>query len=124
MNDSNSSASETFLAEAVIGLYILCLVVAIWLAIKAFELVARVMVAHPNNKPMWGALGLFLVSLLAASLTGWQYEALDALVPLTGTGLVATAKVVELYYDQLFQRELNRHALADAVVNQPWWQVA
>lgn len=115
------------LAGSLIGFALLLAVLAVlvlaWLCVKAFELVARVFVAHPRNRPLWIALGLLLILTLAAILTDGRSALLDALVGVSTLGLIATAKVVELYYDPRFQPELSGAQLVDDVLHRPWWQL-
>jgi hypothetical protein len=113
-----------FLAYTAIGLVILGLIVAVWFLVKCFELVVRVLVAHPDNRPAWLALGSFLLLATLAALAQGQQPLLNGLAGASLVVLVMVAKITEIYYDQLFQRELAREQVVEQVLHEPWWNAA
>lgn len=112
------------LAGAFTGLMILALVVSIWLMVKAVELIVRVLIAHPTNRPLWVALSVFLINLILVLLTGGAVSWLNSLLMPTAFAVVVMAKAVETYYEQRFLPEVSRASLAAEVVYEPWWNVA
>ena len=112
------------MAGAIFMVAIVMAIIAIWLVAKAMELVIRVMVAHPDNKVMWAALGFFVVSCLAVLVTAARYSWVNAIALAAFGLLVLAAKAVELYYDQLLQREWSRDSLVHEVLHEPWWNAA
>lgn len=112
------------MAGMAIVLTILVVAITIWLTVKATELVARVMVAHPENRAMWVLLGTFLLTSLAAALTEGRYPVLVGLAAAALTVLLVTAKVLEIYYDQFLQTERTRDDLVNEVFHEPWWNAA
>lgn len=124
---AQSSAEDqltSFLAYTAVGLIILGLIVAIWFLIKAFELVVRVLVAHPDNKPLWIALGTFVLFAALAYGTQGQEPTINVLAATAFVVLLAVAKIVEIYYEQLFLKEFSREQVVHQVLNEPWWNAA
>lgn len=122
-----SSLSDA-LAGSLVGIAVLLTVLliaaAIWLLVKACELVVRVLLAHPRNKALRAAVALAVASPLPVLATGFQDPALGLVVVISCLVLIATAKVVELYHDQLFQRQADRDTFVHDVLHEPWWQAA
>jgi hypothetical protein len=114
---------EEQLVSGLVGLYILAIIVMIWAAFKALELVLRVMIAHPDNRWLWAALGLCLVSMALLALTQGQSPAINAIAGLSIVVLLTLAKGVEIYHDQMFARETNREMMVDQVLTEPWFQL-
>ncbi len=115
---------EDQLGAELAGLVILAFLVAAWLLAKTFELVARVLVRHPDCRPVWAALACFLLSLGALALTNGRNEAVGYATLLSLTVLAAVAKIAELYYDTLLQQEASREVILDQVLHQPWFSLA
>lgn len=94
-------------------------IIMLWLLYKAVELVIRVVVRHPTNRPMWVALGLVGASVIATLATNGHPAAGGALSFSLAATLV-TAKAVELYYDPLLVRELTKDDVREMVLHD-WW---
>lgn len=113
------------LAGSFVGLAILLAIVAtaivVWLVVKAVALVVRVVVAHPDNRALRVAGGVFVGTILLAGLLGEHAPVLIGLVVISAIALVLTAKAVELYYDERLQPEVTREYVLDQVLHQPWW---
>ena len=111
-------------AGAAAAAVIVIAIMVIWLTIKAIELIARTLVAHPENVPLRIGLGCFAITLLAAGLTAWQSTVLDSLAGISFLALVMICKVLEVYYAPVLEQEWDRDAVAQAVLHEPWWQAA
>src|SRR5437870_2834513 len=72
--DSSHYGWEDALASSIVGivliLFIIALAIGVWLAVRAVNLVAAAIAAHPQCKPLWAALAAFLLLLGAAIATG------------------------------------------------------
>ena len=113
-------------AGLVVGACIIAVVLAVillWMTIKALELVVRVMLAHPRNKPMWVSISIFVFFVLVTLVTQGQDAVVNALAFLAGASALLTAKAVEMYYNELFQKHLDKDALVKEVLHEPWWQL-
>ena len=108
-------------AGAGIAAAIVIAVILIWLTIKTIELIARTVVAHPDNVPLRVSLGCFAMTLFVAGLTAWQIVLLDSLAAITLLVLVMVCKILEVYYSPVLEREWDRDAVAQAVLHEPWW---
>lgn len=104
-------------------LAIVALLVILWLAVKAAELVVRVLAAHPRSRPLWVAIGLLFAAGLGVAATGGEYALVNALAAVSLPVLVAVARTVELYHDRLLQPEWTRDAVVHRVLHEPWWRV-
>lgn len=113
------------LAGSFVGLALLLAIVTmlitIWLAVKAVELLVRVGVSHPDNRALQVAGGIAGGAIVLAALLGERFPVLVALAGLSLLALLATAKAVELYYDERLQPEVSREYVLDQVLHQPWW---
>lgn len=113
------------LASSFVGLAILLAIVAmvigIWLVVKSVELVVRVGIAHPDSRALRIAGGGCLAMIVAAAGVGGRYPVVVVLAACSVLLLVATAKAVELYYDERLQPEVTREYVLDQVLHQPWW---
>ena len=113
--------TDDVLAEGMVGLgLIIALVLAlagIWLIVQAIDLVVRQLATHPENKPLWIALGAWLLLTLLVIATHGRPAVLLPWV-LSLLTLLLVARVVELYYDPHLQAD---EALVDQVLHQPWW---
>jgi heme A synthase len=104
-------------------LAIVLVIVAVWLVLKAVELVARQIIAHPENMAMRAAVGIFVLLASLVLLTGAQHSALNALAVMALMFLTIAAKIVELYYDYMLQQDVGRDYVLDQVLNDPWWSL-
>lgn len=100
---------------------ILSIAIAVWIGIKATELVVRVMTEHPSNRPMVAAIGLLVFLCGLAVLTQGRNGAVNVLAALSFLTLLFTAKAVELYYDPMVQVEVSKEYLLNEVLNEPWF---
>ncbi len=114
---------EQSLASGLVGLIVLGVILAAWVVTKALELIIRVMVAHPTNRPLWAGVLVTLVCLSLAAAAQFQSQSLNTLWSLSFWGLVVLAKIVETYYDQLLLRDWSRAEFAHAVTHEPWWSI-
>jgi hypothetical protein len=106
-----------------VALGVVVAILLAWLLVKATELIIRVMAAHPENRAMRIALGAFALTTVSALITGGRYSLLDTAAVAAFGALVLTAKVVEVYYDQLLQVEWSRETVVNSVLHEPWWNV-
>ena len=114
------SSLEQMLTEEALGMFILVGIAFVYVTAKAAELVIRVLVAHPGSRPMWTALGLFVLGVGLAALMQWRSDVLNVFAVVATAALLVTAKAVEIYHEQLFLAEVDRESLATDVL-QPWW---
>ena len=97
------------------------LVLAIYLLVKLLNLLCRVFSKHPKNKALWIAVGCLLTTT-TVGLLFQDTTATPVMLTLAGIsfiGLIVTARIVELYYDDRFQQE---GTLLTNVLRKPWWQ--
>src|SRR6266542_54869 len=95
---------EDAMTQSVVELFTLMViitVISIWLMVKAIELIARVMIAHPENRLLWGLLLSSIILLVISSIAAFQLAVLDTLTGISVTLLLLVAKVAEVYYSQL-----------------------
>ena len=131
---SSGSAGQSIIGDAVgniiivIGIIIIVmLIIGIWLLTKAVNAIIRAFAKNPKSKVLWLALVVFCVSLGAfayvyftqqdqtyLTLAGWC-------VALCFTGLTITARCVELYHNDTFERE--RGPLVQEILHRPWWHM-
>ncbi len=111
-------------AGAGVAAAIVIAIILIWLAIKIIELVARTLIAHPHNLPLRVALAVFGAALLVGSFTAWESIVVNSLVGVSLLALVMMCKILEVYYAPVLETEWDRDAVAQAVLHEPWWQVA
>lgn len=111
------------MTRGIIAMIVAYVLITLWILVKCFELVVRVFLRYPHNRPMWCALGLFIVCLCLSSATSGRDPTVNSLVTLSFWTLVGTAKVVELYYDQLLQVAWGPRYVVDQVLHQPWWSL-
>jgi len=114
--------SDELLAESLVGftliIALVVLVIGVWLVVKSVDLVIRQLAAHPDNKPLWIALGVALLVTVPVVLTGGRPPLLLLLWFVSLLALVLVAWIVELVYDPQLQVE---EALVDQVLHQAWW---
>src|SRR2546421_5828518 len=80
------------------------LLLAIYITVKCINLVFRVIAAHPENKVPWILLGCFvLFGLLSLGTRGEPIAML--LCGISLLVLIVTCRILELYYDNRFQKE-------------------
>lgn len=109
------------LGGGVVLIAIVLLVLALYLTIKAINLVVRVLGKYPDNKALWIALGCVGCFGLLAAITQGEPVALT-LCGLSVVALLIIARIVEVYYDNTFQRE--RGPLVAEVLRRSWWEGA
>ena len=113
---SGGDIGEAF-GGASLAFLVAILVIAIYLVIKAIDLIVRVFAKYPKNKALWIAFGIFvLCCFLAGSMKGNA-----AFLILTGMSfliLVLTARIVELYYSDIFQEQTT---VVESVLRKPWF---
>ena len=100
-----------------------CLVIAIYLAFKAVNLIVRVLVKYPHEKILWWLLGGALgFSTLAGAAFRWPTIAavMGALATFCWVALLMASMVVEERRNQLFHRE-HVNTIHQAL-KEPWWQ--
>lgn len=117
---SDSKAQEQ-LVGSFVGLVILSMIVLGWFLIKCFELVVRVLVAHPDCRPVWIALAIFVVCLLMAAAFGHANPLWNASVGISFMALMMITKIAEIYHDQLLRNEISKELVIGQALNQPWW---
>ncbi len=108
-------------AGAALVLVIAMLLAIVWIIVRAANLVLRVLVAHPQSKPLLAAFAFLVLALLAAVFTDWQHDWLTVAVALSVGVLLLVARGVELYHDELFQRPRTREVFVHEVLHEPWW---
>ncbi len=119
-----SSRSDDQMGALVAELFVLTILISAWLLSKTFELVARVLVRHPDCRPVWAALAVFVLTFTAMVATNGRYETLDACALVSLVLLAMVAKVAELYYDNLLQQEVRKEVVIDQVLHAPWFSLA
>lgn len=107
-----------------LALLVVIAVVACYLLYKACELVARMLIAHPRNRPLWAAVVVCLLSLTAAALASGGSTFLNLFAVLSFLGLLAVCKVVELYHDNLLQVEVTKENALPSALRRAWWDDA
>src|SRR5205809_632728 len=98
---------DNHLADGLAGggaiIAIALLILAIYLAVKAINLVVRVFAAYPGNKLLWLVLGatffFAVVGVISREQVALILSAVSAVV------LVIVARLIELYYDTNFQQD-------------------
>lgn len=113
--------TEAELAGTTAGFVVIGVIVLIWFLVKCFELIVRVLVAHPECKPVWAALAAFLISTAIASLFGGEAPFWNSLSTSSLVVLLMIAKIAEIYYDQLLQNEVSQELVLDQALSRPWW---
>jgi magnesium-transporting ATPase (P-type) len=113
---SDDLGSAAGAGVAVIGLVILLML--LYLLVKACNLIIRTIATYPKNKPLWISLIVFVVCALLAVITK-ENPVCIALAVCSFLGLVATARIVELYYADLFQEDAP---VVEKVLRKPWWE--
>lgn len=129
----SSSAGDAFAMGAASGVLLIALgllVLAIWVTVKAINLLVRVYSRYPHNRALHVALGsclgLWALTLFSAVVTS---DAPIIGVFLTGAmlstlALLLTAWVVEVYYDERFRRERPQGLPIMEILKEPWWTPA
>lgn len=114
---------EDELAGGIVEIAIVVLVILIYLAIRAINLIVRVLAKYPHVKTLWillaCALGLSVVAI-ALQGQGILQQGIATLAGLCWAALLCACKFVEVYYDTLFQQP--RIGTVHQVLHQPWWQ--
>lgn len=133
MSSYRSSRSDQ-LGEAalggLIGLVVVLLIVGVSLVVKALIRTVRTFAAHPENPALWISLGICLGLWCLAGIAGVLapessiMSAFVALALLATGAVLLTARIVELYYDDLFQRERAKDTLVRDVLSRRWWDAA
>ena len=118
------SRDEEYLAAGMGWLIAVVILTTAWLVVKAIELIARVMIAHPENRLLWGLLFSTLFFLALSSVASFQIPVLDTLTSISFSLLLLVAKIAEVYYSQLMQPQISREVVFDQVLHQPWFQAA
>jgi hypothetical protein len=112
------------IAGGVVAIAIVILVIAIYLAVKAINLIVRVLAKYPHVKVLWWLLASAVVfTALSGATVRWPtLQGLCGMVAaLSWIALLIACKVVEIRYDQLFlQGNVNT---IHQVLHQPWWQM-
>jgi hypothetical protein len=121
----------------VLLLLVVSLLLTGYLVVRAVNLLMRVLARHPRQRALWIALGTCvgmwgltaLTGVLAATpaAAGWLLGigAVSLILAVLSTaGLLVTARIVELHYDQLLQRQRTKETLIQDVLMQPWWSSA
>ena len=100
---------------------VVVIVLAIYLLVKITNLLFRVFTKHPKNKALWIGVGCIAatttICLIAQDST--ISPTMGVLAGISFLGLLATARIVELYYDDKFQQE---GTLMNNVLRKSWWQ--
>src|SRR2546421_8341990 len=120
-------SSTDYLADSLMGLILSVMVVIIileiYLAIKALNLIVRTFTRYPKNKALWIALvPAILFTFLA--LLDQKEPRLTALASTSILALLITCKSVEIYYTEVFLREQNVKTFMHDVLHEPWWEQA
>jgi predicted lysophospholipase L1 biosynthesis ABC-type transport system permease subunit len=124
---SRSSDFSGELAGLVTSIVIAVLIIAIYIAVRILRLLVRVFTRYPRNKALWIALGICmfcgLLALLGANSGDQQLAAiLESVFGVSFLGLVVTTKAVEMYYDEIFQRQREfGDVIHDVVHPMGWW---
>ena len=123
---SSRFAIPDSIAGSIILLVIVLLILAIWLMVKAAELVARVVMLYPQYRrvvltTLWVCLGLWTATTMTATMHGQsQLTGVLACCALGTTGLlVILAKTIETHADPLFKKPPER--LVTSVLGHRWW---
>jgi hypothetical protein len=111
-------SGEDALAGSLIGIAIVVLVFLLYLLIKACNLIFRVLAKYPKNKVLWLMLFLFIGLTILTVLTR-GYPVFATLTAFSFLALTATARIVQLYYNEFFIQEVP---LVTGVLRRPWWQ--
>lgn len=110
-----------FLTFTAVGLVVLAIIVLAWITVKILETVVRAVTLYPHCRPLQVTLGAFVVLLVLTVLFGAALPILGGLWLISLIALPVVAKITLVYYDTLFQRELNRATLTERVLHEPWW---
>src|SRR5436305_3744441 len=103
---------------AVIGL-VLLLALAVFLLIKAINLVCRVMAAHSSNKLLWVLLGcVIFFSVIALATRGEPIAVLLMIVSILG--LLLVCRILDLYYANTLQKQGK--LIENVLKPHKWWE--
>src|SRR5690348_9658487 len=82
-------------------LAVLAMLVLVWVLVKAIELIARMLMAHPVSKLLWLPLICTVGLALMAALFGFHLAVLNILCVISFSGLLLAAKTTEIYFGQM-----------------------
>jgi hypothetical protein len=99
------------------------MLVLIWVLVKAIELIARMLMAHPDSKLLWLPLVSTVGLVVIAALLSFHLAVLNILTCLSFGGLLLSAKTTEIYFGQLGGRQSNPEIGLDQVLPQPWFDL-
>jgi hypothetical protein len=102
-------------------LMLLALAVCVYLVAMAVWLVASTLAQHPDNKPLWLALGAAITAAALAWAGQGASPVLNGLAGLAITALLITAGTVKTYYDPLVQRPITKEVFIDDILERPWF---
>src|SRR6266566_3153615 len=115
-------SSTDYLADSLLGLIlnvlIILIILEIFLAIKALNLIVRTFSRYPKNKALWIALVPAVVFTFLALLFQKQ-PVLSSLASISILVLLITCKSVEIYYTEVFMQEQNVKTFMDNVLHEP-----
>ena len=119
-------SSSDYLADSLMGLImtvmIVIIILEIYLAIKALNLIVRTFTRYPKNKALWIALVPTIVFTFLA-LLDQKEPILTALASSSILALLITCKSVEIYYTEVFLQEPKMKAfLHDVKDVKHWWE--
>lgn len=97
---------------------IVILVLALYLIVKAINLVMRVFTAHSSNKLLWGLLAAVIFFGLVSLGTRGEPIAI-ALTIVSALTLLVTCRILELYYAKSLQQQ---GTLVENVLRRKWWE--
>ncbi len=101
---------------AILGVVVL--IILVYLAVKAINLVCRVLAAHPSNKLVWVLLAaVFLFGVIAIATRGEPIALILTLVSMIA--LLLTCRILDLYYANSLQKQ---GTLVENVLRRKWWE--
>lgn len=123
MESKNNSDTASALTGELVVLVVVVVLLTIWLMMKLYELVIRQLIAHPKCWILWlFTIAHAVVSLLVMTSTSWN----TALYSWYTTSIVAlwmVAKIVELYYTEMAEKDVTYQSVKQSLFHEPWWNV-
>ena len=99
------------------------MLVLVWVLVKAIELIARMLMAHPDSKLLWLPLLSTVGLVLLSALFSFHLAVLNILTCLSFGLLLLSAKTTDIYFGQLGGRQNNPDIGLDQVLPHPWFDL-